>query len=685
MKQVKTVALVLLFAVILACSSITAWADGWTDAYSAVLDEMNTAAGSEPAGSIAEYSYLLYDIDKDGTPELITKTGTCEADYVGTVYLFKDGKAERAGDFGLGHTALYTDPEKNGVILWWAQMGAAGATRYSLLNENLVSEQLFDEVLDIQNNPDAEYTPVDQHVPGAEALEFYPAARWLSVMPYDKDSVSSPASSEILKAKDAAGQLQMIADSLDSFRQDESTYEWYYTVSDLDHNGCLEIIAASMHHEDRSTNMQVWEVNPSGAFFEACSIPLEDGETFPDIISENADTYYDKDSDTWSYLFYDNIWPSADEAYSVKCSVVLKDRELSYEAFATQHVESNGHVSFQDRNGAEITADAYNAAGMNAFAGKDRSNTHFDWFRLDEKATAARLTDSYSIFTGEKAPDEISPVPTPSPAPAPQPAPDVMIITKNPTNEYHEEGETAWFIASATTWETLRWTFIGSNGVEYSASDFQYYYPNCWLSGDDGPNLCIGSVSEALDGWSVYCTFYYKGQVARTSAAYLFVQPSPFPPTPGEMDGTVTEALMSTVTIYLENGQTLQVLRDVCQMSGGTLSVGCPCTVYYEGNSITRDSVTLVIIYGNSEPDPEYISIDGTVSALAQGIVAIQLDNGVFIQVGYDICISDTGIISEGDRCTVDFLNNEPVSVEVYGQWDDGGDDIIDDDVPIVY
>ena len=103
-------------------------AAAWLSAYSGILDEMNTAAQADASNNPANvYDYLLYDIDENGTPELITKTGTCEADYTGTVYFIKAGSAMKAGDFGLGHACLYTDPGMNGVIVWWAHQGAAGA------------------------------------------------------------------------------------------------------------------------------------------------------------------------------------------------------------------------------------------------------------------------------------------------------------------------------------------------------------------------------------------------------------------------------------------------------------------------------------------------------------------------------------------------------------------------------
>jgi len=144
----------------------------WRAVYSNFLDGMATLVPDDV--SPWDYGYLCYDVDKDGIPELITKTGTCEADYIGTVYYFRNGRVEKAGDFSLSHASLYSDPMNNGVILGWGSMGAACAIRYSLRNGYLTENQFFEESLDLDTNPNAEYTEIEELVPGSEYLEFSP-------------------------------------------------------------------------------------------------------------------------------------------------------------------------------------------------------------------------------------------------------------------------------------------------------------------------------------------------------------------------------------------------------------------------------------------------------------------------------------------------------------------------------
>ena len=75
-----------------------------------------------------------------------------------------------------------------------------------------------------------------------------------------------------------------------------------------------------------------------------------------------------------------------------------------------------------------------------------------------------------------------APAPTPAPKPAPavtsapapvQPdQPTWLSITKNPTNENRVVGEAAIFIAGASAFESLNWTFVSPDGGEYTPANF---------------------------------------------------------------------------------------------------------------------------------------------------------------------------------------------------------------------
>ncbi|MBQ8765221.1 MAG: hypothetical protein IJZ16_00275 [Clostridia bacterium] len=99
----------------------------------------------EIEGYINGYTYC--DINKDGVEELITQTGSCEADRTYHIYTFADGKMFYAGSFGGWHGTLY---EKDDMII----IASSGPTEngfyvtsvtYELIDNELVKKDTFEK------------------------------------------------------------------------------------------------------------------------------------------------------------------------------------------------------------------------------------------------------------------------------------------------------------------------------------------------------------------------------------------------------------------------------------------------------------------------------------------------------------------------------------------------------------
>ena len=99
----------------------------WQTAYKALMKDLVSGnfgedlpffgylPGDPEYDQLMEYGYgvngyYLYDVDKDGVPELVVKFGTCEADFDGRLYLFDGENAVYAGEIPLGHSAMATCP-----------------------------------------------------------------------------------------------------------------------------------------------------------------------------------------------------------------------------------------------------------------------------------------------------------------------------------------------------------------------------------------------------------------------------------------------------------------------------------------------------------------------------------------------------------------------------------------------
>ena len=315
-----------------------------------------------------------------------------------------------------------------------------------------------------------------------------------------------------------AEQIYLILAQFDSLKQDGGSDAWLYAVTDLDHNGRLELIAAPAQG-----GMQpcVWEAGTDGKTLSACTIGRTGDQPFPAITVNNADTYYDQASDTWHYAFNAHREVSANEVYDSKCAVSLVNGAVSSEVFATAHstVSNNAvNVAYTGKDGAAITGDAFNAAADAAYPGAVKCSTNFYWFQASE-ANASRLMDSYAAFKGAL----LSQKPSPAAGAAPV-AGNFLMITKNPTNESRAIGDTAWFVAEASGWTGAEWTFVSPAGQSYPASGFLSLFPAARVNGSDTGSLSISNVSAEMTGWGAYCTFRGNGgQTARSNTAYMYV------------------------------------------------------------------------------------------------------------------------------------------------------------------
>ena len=485
---------------------------------------------------------------------------------------------------------------------------------------------------------------------------------------------------------DIDNQLSYIFSQVSSLKQNDGN-TWYYTVTDLDHDGSLEFIAASQHPEDRSTNLKVWEVGADRNSLTECTLAKDPEESFPDILTDVADTFHNTTTDTWDYLFYDNVVITPADVYTSKSAYHLKDGVISYEAFAVEHTLLIGgarNVTHTDANGVAIAPEQYNAAGVDAFAGCERSSTNFQWLTAAKLDDQMSLIDAYSVFSGLKAPTEIFPVPkpealqaptaTPMPTPAATAAPVpaapapvqavYLTITKNPTNENRSEGGTALFVSCANAFESLTWTMVSPDGGEYSVASFRNIF-GANVTGESSTTLSVANVTTAMNGWGAYCTFYYKGQTARTTTAFMYITAKKNNSAPsGAYSASVTDWNYSSVTLWVANTVSCTVPWGKCDVDGD-LYVGAPASVSWNGSD-----VTYVYISGSKTPAaPVYGSMSGTAYEGGGGF-SIYLSNGTSVYVdGWKCNVS--GYFYEGATCVVYYENSPSASniysVDIYG------------------
>ena len=105
----------------------------WKDAYR----ELISRSGSE------YQFYYIYDIDKDGTPELLLDRGYPEATRMGALYRFSEGNAVFVDEFSMSHCGFATFSIGNGIVKRWAHMGGWAMDLMTMENGMLVTKEIY--------------------------------------------------------------------------------------------------------------------------------------------------------------------------------------------------------------------------------------------------------------------------------------------------------------------------------------------------------------------------------------------------------------------------------------------------------------------------------------------------------------------------------------------------------------
>ena len=313
----------------------------------------------------------------------------------------------------------------------------------------------------------------------------------------------------------ALAQIDLIFKSFDTCRQNETEGTWFYAVTDLDHNGRLELLAASVQGANCIPAAKFWEVSMDGRTLEPGRLNIADGETFVNILTDSAETRYDPGNDSWYYLVTSYYPVSSDEAYLDKSAVFLKSGVLDYGVLATEHV-SGASSSYMGPDGKTITEEDFRCIGDRVFENSQQTSTHFEWFKADDAKKVDVFTYSYAVFTGNLAPSEAFVAAVPYPA-------GFLAVTKNPTSELLSPGDTALFVANANAYTSLEWIFVAPEGTEYSLNNFAALYPASPVSGGSSTTLRIDNVSTDMSGWNVYCIFRSGSRAVCTTLAGLYV------------------------------------------------------------------------------------------------------------------------------------------------------------------
>ena len=292
---------------------------------------------------------------------------------------------------------------------------------------------------------------------------------------------------------------------------------WFYTFTDLDHNGRLEVAAACIQGTGFYTYANFFEVTADFAGIVPCTYEMEEGGSFPDVTddSEPVPCYYDASTGRYYYIFTDYVRGGFAESYFGEVALCLHDGRIDlipiasrYEYYKDAETESP-EITYRDGEGNEISKEEYNSAIVNRF-GTQPEQIRFTWTMVENPWPEGEPDSSWMDEPAEEVQNTV----TSGPA---------VVITKNPTSESIAIGGKTWFIAHADNASAITWQFVSPDGTVYSFADALAVNPGLYLEALDGDTLAVSNVPLSFNGWGIQARFDGQGSYAVTTPAYLYV------------------------------------------------------------------------------------------------------------------------------------------------------------------
>ena len=125
-------------------------AQDWKTAYTEKIKSTEKDAKAEQGDMYNNYenNYSIYDLNKDGIPELFIYKGTCEADWMLYVYTYKNNSISKLAEMSFSHSVLYIMNGENYLKLLNGHMGYEVVSKiYMNSNGELIKEKVSEREL----------------------------------------------------------------------------------------------------------------------------------------------------------------------------------------------------------------------------------------------------------------------------------------------------------------------------------------------------------------------------------------------------------------------------------------------------------------------------------------------------------------------------------------------------------
>lgn len=211
------------------------------------------------------------------------------------------------------------------------------------------------------------------------------------------------ATTEIIPAAPSyEEQIKLLVERVEEWNQDDGVLPYYYhqyTVTDLDGNGRLEILAID-NSAPLFTNGKMFEFSEDGSTLQKCAIPCDDGQTLPKMIVDSVPAAYDPVDGTYYYLFLTDC-----NSLSVRYGQTVSSLHLNHGVLSNEILgrfsllELDGVTNEQYSRDGLLTTPAEYQAIIPDFQAKYQAFTaNFEWFQVEGSTDVETLTKSWEIF-----------------------------------------------------------------------------------------------------------------------------------------------------------------------------------------------------------------------------------------------------------------------------------------------
>ncbi|MBQ9610887.1 MAG: hypothetical protein IJV15_15810 [Lachnospiraceae bacterium] len=198
----------------------------------------------------------------------------------------------------------------------------------------------------------------------------------------------------------AKRQIEIFVENESEWKASEEGF--FYTVTDLDHNGRLELIAAINQGSGLFTYADIYEINETNDGLNKCSYGGQENEElyydYPDFIKDGNFITFTNGTD-YIYIASNYTRVSAMESGETIEAFSLSNGNFSVETLAMKYVNGEDVSFIRYPDETEISEDEFNKISIDKY-GNDytKTETSFAWDDLSGDDISIRLLNCYKTF-----------------------------------------------------------------------------------------------------------------------------------------------------------------------------------------------------------------------------------------------------------------------------------------------